>query len=631
LTTHKKNYKKSNIQKKSQISIYAVVPLLLILALVPLIIYIKQTKINAVENLFMGINNTQTDMFSYYKMVWFLVFSAASLIPLLFIRDINLLEKDRRIYYIPAGIYTLLILISSIASEYKTTAFLGFWGRYEGAVVLIAYIAVMFSAMNMLKEEKHIKILFICLFSSAAVVSILGALQLVGIDYFNTKFVLDLITPMKLKELGGKMQMTFGKGTLFSTLYNPDYVGSYMAMLMPVIIVAIVYLKKIPYKLLTTALLCLVILNWIGCDSLAGVFGGVGSLIIILIMFRKKIMHHKVIALSIVVLLCGGLVIMNFAANGSITNKLKGLTSILEKDHETESQKTLAKILQGLVDVSLDSERAKIVTDKGIFQIKIIDKKLSISDGDNKEIATSVSGNSISISDSRFQNIKLTTKPEEGLIEIYYNDFNLIGVVLTKEGLVSSTNRWMTFRGDKSIAAFGFKGYETFATNRGYIWSRTIPLIKNSFLLGYGPDTFPIYFPQYDYIGKLKYYETGGMFVDKAHNMYLQTAMNSGVISLLALLALFGVYFITSIKIYIREKFESFLPFAGLACFAAFVGYAVAGLANDSVISVAPVFWVLLGLGIGINLRLAKEKAIQPITANKTRNVLTDSMKERKT
>ncbi len=50
----------------------------------------------------------------------------------------------------------------------------------------------------------------------------------------------------------------------------------------------------------------------------------------------------------------------------------------------------------------------------------------------------------------------------------------------------------------------------------------------------------------------------------------------------------------------------SFLPVAGLACFAAFCGYAAAGVFNDSVVSVAPVFWVLLGLGIGINIRLRK-------------------------
>jgi O-antigen ligase len=168
----------------------------------------------------------------------------------------------------------------------------------------------------------------------------------------------------------------------------------------------------------------------------------------------------------------------------------------------------------------------------------------------------------------------------------------------------------MTWRGDRSIETFGPERFESFGSNRGYIWSRTVPVLKKTILLGYGPDTFPIYFPQYDYLGKLRNYGVGGMFVDKAHNMYLQTAMNSGVISLLALLSLFGIYFVSSIRLFIREKFEAFLPCAGLACFTAFCGYVFAGLFNDSTISVAPVFWVIFGLGIGINLKLAKDSAI---------------------
>jgi len=132
--------------------------------------------------------------------------------------------------------------------------------------------------------------------------------------------------------------------------------------------------------------------------------------------------------------------------------------------------------------------------------------------------------------------------------------------------------------------------------------------LKNTVLAGFGPDNFPMHFPQYDYLNKLRFYETGGIYVDKPHNMYLQIAVNTGIISLLAVLAIFIMYFVSSIRLYIKEKFESFLPVAGLACFAAFCGYAVTGFFNDSVVSVAPVFWTLLGLGIGINVKLSAEK-----------------------
>lgn len=605
--------KKPDIKINHGTSIWEIVPLLLVVALVPLIVHIKVTYLNSVETLMLGYGNAQTDMFSYYKMVYFLIFAVASLVPLLFPHNHNLTDRSKRLYYIPFGVYTLFVFISSLASQYKPTSFFGFWGRYEGAFVLIGYIAVMFAAMNLFREETQIKPIFTAFFASAALISILGALQLIGIDYFKLNFILNLITPAALKG-GGHMEATFGSGTLFSTLYNPNYVGSYMAMLIPIIIVFIIYYKKPVYRLILAALLVLVGINWIGCDSRAGIYGGIFAILVILVVFRKQILKHKVIVISAILVLFCGIAVANFATKGSIVNRVKRIVSFESKDSTSDNVKAMEKILLGLNDVKVETDNASLVTNKGTLRIAIAGNKLMITDENNKEILLNISGTAVGFSDKRFRNIRLDTKPQEGLVEVYYNDFDLAGIVFTKDGFQCKTNRWMTLRGDKKIETFGFKGFETFGSNRGYIWSRTLPLLKNAILLGYGPDTFPIIFPQYDYIGKLKYYGIGGIFVDKAHNMYLQTAMNSGVVSLLAMLAIFGVYFISSMKVYLKEKFNSLLSHAGLACFAAFCGYAVSGLFNDSVISVAPVFWVLLGLGIGINLQLQKRGI--PASAN---------------
>jgi len=44
---------------------------------------------------------------------------------------------------------------------------------------------------------------------------------------------------------------------------------------------------------------------------------------------------------------------------------------------------------------------------------------------------------------------------------------------------------------------------------RGYIWSRSLPLLRNTILVGYGPDTFAMNFPQHDIAGKVKAYPKG--------------------------------------------------------------------------------------------------------------------------
>ena len=51
---------------------------------------------------------------------------------------------------------------------------------------------------------------------------------------------------------------------------------------------------------------------------------------------------------------------------------------------------------------------------------------------------------------------------------------------------------------------------ERLGSGRGYIWSRSIPLIKQAGFMGLGADTYPEYFPQNDFKGKdatLVYYK----------------------------------------------------------------------------------------------------------------------------
>jgi len=154
----------------------------------------------------------------------------------------------------------------------------------------------------------------------------------------------------------------------------------------------------------------------------------------------------------------------------------------------------------------------------------------------------------------------------------------------------------------KPAASLGFAGRESMFSNRGYIWSRTLPLLKDAIWLGHGPDTFFIYFPQDDRIGKYLYLYSAEAVVDKPHNLYLQTWMNTGLLSLLALIALFGYYIISSLKLYSRDRKEDLFSSVGIGCLAAVIAYLISGFVYDSNISVAPVFWGLLGLGIACNL-----------------------------
>ncbi|MGE5390304.1 MAG: O-antigen ligase family protein [Deltaproteobacteria bacterium] len=200
------------------------------------------------------------------------------------------------------------------------------------------------------------------------------------------------------------------------------------------------------------------------------------------------------------------------------------------------------------------------------------------------------------IADSRFVDYLLVQKNNILLID---KGGKRIRFVFTDQGVFNLDifGRKIPVRMAPSI---GFKGRETMFSSRGYIWSRTFPLLSDAIWLGHGPDTFFAYFPQNDHIGKYVFLYSAEAIVDKPHNLYLQAWMNTGLLSLLAFIFLFGYYIISSLKLYGSKSNEEIYS-VGIACLAAVIAYLISGFMYESNVCVAPVFWGLLGLGIACN------------------------------
>ena len=133
-------------------------------------------------------------------------------------------------------------------------------------------------------------------------------------------------------------------------------------------------------------------------------------------------------------------------------------------------------------------------------------------------------------------------------------------------------------------------------------------MLGKSIAWGSGPNTFALVFPQNDYLTRAKLKE--GFFREiliKPHNMYLQAALETGVASLLLLLAFWGRYLIESFRLY--RKIDGWFG-VGLTGFAIFFGiglYLLSGIKNDSIVAAAPVFWGMTGVGMAVNRLVLQE------------------------
>ena len=142
---------------------------------------------------------------------------------------------------------------------------------------------------------------------------------------------------------------------------------------------------------------------------------------------------------------------------------------------------------------------------------------------------------------------------------------------------------------------------------RGTIWSKTIPMLKNCIFFGTGADTYTVTYPQDDYVNKVYDGSTTALDV-KPHCFYLQVATQSGIPALIAVLVFYIWYFITSLKLYAKAAYQNSLEIVGAGLMCATFTYMVISFLNDSTVSVAPIFWIMMGVGVSVN-ELVKKSA----------------------
>lgn len=122
-----------------------------------------------------------------------------------------------------------------------------------------------------------------------------------------------------------------------------------------------------------------------------------------------------------------------------------------------------------------------------------------------------------------------------------------------------------------------------FGSGRLYIWRETIKIIPKHLLHGVGIDNFTNAFGD----TPLKF-SSGKGFVDKAHNEYLQILITAGIFCLILYLALYFIIIKRGIKhSFKKQEIYLILPI---------IGYIVQAFFNISVIRVAPIFYIALGL-----------------------------------
>jgi len=587
--------------ENKRLSTFYFLPLLLIAGFVPLIVYAKYVDLSGTTQALYWTGQQQyLDFFSYWKAQWVVALTAIALVfYIILYMQKKLPLKDLKQYYIPMGIYALFVIISTIFALDTQTALWGFVDMYQGMFVLLSYMLITFLTINFVNNERDVNLFMNAFLFLMIVEGVIGVGQYFGVDFFQTTLGKGLIVPSYLKI--DNLSFSFGPKTIYGTLFNTNFVGSFATLMLPLSIGIFLSAKTRNRKIVSGIAVVLMIFTWIGCNSRAGYLGVAASVPFALLLFRKVIVKNWKMFVGFIAVMLIILIGLNIVSNGTLVNRLKTFNVVEQIEKALERKGTQIE------DVTLGKDTFSIKTNDETLNFKVDADKLYFLDENYNELEIKIDGNNININDRKYNGYKITIPqdyPGVSVVRATHWSWTGVNFYIAEDGIkiLGSGGRIST-----PIVAKSFKpldGLEPFMSNRGYIWSRTIAMIDTHFIKGVGADNYPLAFPQDDFVAKLKIGMDANTVVDKPHNLYLQIATNTGVLSLLSLLVAWAVYIISSLKLYSKILFDSLEKYIGGFTFISVIGYLLTGIFNDSVVSVAPIFWILLGLGISINIRL---------------------------
>lgn len=172
--------------------------------------------------------------------------------------------------------------------------------------------------------------------------------------------------------------------------------------------------------------------------------------------------------------------------------------------------------------------------------------------------------------------------------------FLLITVVMEIQTDGRVISRFTSIQTDAQKVISQSEDYENAGANRMFIWVRVVELIKEKPLLGHGLETMGDVFSE-KYMDEVVEMLGRRIIFDKAHNEYLHIAYSTGIPSLI-------VYLMFVISILIRGFKAVKYNHMAIPVLASVVGYLVQAFFNISVVSVAYIYWIFLGILLRISL-----------------------------
>lgn len=591
----KKKKKQLTEHKLSPYSLFLLLPLFLLIIFYPLLFKYVIYSNPLVDFSFFTPSDTLSDLFCYCKK--YMLYVIAILMLVCFVsyviknyKTTSVFLKTQPKVFLVLPVYMLLVFLSACFSEYRDIAFGGMPGQFESVFVLLCYPVIFLFSYWYLSTQAQQKTVCVFLIIQMLLVGMICMMQTAGIDPYY--------------EIYASRGASKSVAGVYGAFSNPNYLGSYVALVLPLAIAfLILYFKDTVMRLVTLFIVIMLTVALFSSKTIGGLLACACTLVLALLLLffrKKKVSFGKCLGVfaGCIALLALGCTMFYLRYDKPIDTEYSILRAIYTNEDNLEihyRNETLYVYAN-----TTDTDFQLVCTDEtgAPLELNIVNSRYHFADPRFEDLIITP----MIFSDlNQMIGFSFTTRYD---MPLWYFTNNYNGDAYY---YITSTGQFMQITADNYSDGVLFHNMELLS-GRGFIWSRSIPLLKKSLLLGSGADTFVFYFPNDDYVTA---FQAGfvNTLITKPHNMYLQIAIQNGIPALLLFLVLYLYYFFGSIKLYLnanlRTASSSKETLIGFCIFLGTFGYMVIGMVNDSSLTVAPFFWFLLGCGYALNKKIA--------------------------
>lgn len=552
----------------------------------------------------MGDNGQLVERFDYFNYVKVLIIKIIALLMLLDMIADTLTSEKKSFNTVPFKdriknninskfVFIALIVISTIIayifSDYKPIASFGAMERFEGIWTHFSYAIIFIYCLRFFKRDNAFDIFAYATLFSTFIVGGIGTLQFFNINPFASS----LIKTLTYKNF----DISIVSDGSFTTMYNTNTSGSYTLLMMFVLSIIFTLYNNKTIRIISIVDFILVFITFFNSYSEASYIAlvagiGVFLLLSLIKLFANGKKKEGFILLIVYIAILIAALIFTFTSQ-----KVANLFESFMGPEATFTDWAIENNNE-VYFYNADDEYIKIITNNDGYQVLENDKK--IFDCDFSE------GSNVSLDTQNFGTIQLSdVVGSDDQNYISFNDYFLIRdsietQLVTKEDLTPIEH----------YEAIGFERHPNLFTNRGFIWSRSIPLFLERPIVGYGSDVFFMVFPNKDYVGKSFGNQPMNVMVDKPHNIYLNMSINNGIFYLIGFI---GIVFVVvkekcallySANVSKRNSIATMIYISGI------IAYLVNGLSTDNLVVITMLFWVILSFN---NMIFSKNSTIDKL------------------